>query len=102
MPQGEHSALQGDLAATINGLRTRKIARAFPELRCTFGGRSIIPDISVFVADRIPLSKKHAIDGSRFKLPSIVRISLEKYVLGIATPSRVSNQVIETPVSSHF
>jgi Uma2 family endonuclease len=55
MPQGKHSALQGDLVPVINtSLRSRQIARAFPELRCNFGGRSIIPDISVFTWDCIP------------------------------------------------
>ena len=28
--------------------------RAFPELRCTFGGRSTVPDVTVFTWDRIP------------------------------------------------
>ncbi|HLO51330.1 MAG TPA: Uma2 family endonuclease [Kamptonema sp.] len=55
MPQGEHSAIQGELPPAINiVLRPRRIARAFPELRCTFGGRSTVPDVSVFVWDRIP------------------------------------------------
>lgn len=55
MPQGEHSAIQTELAAAINQiLRPQKIARAFSELRCTFGGRSTIPDISVFQWARIP------------------------------------------------
>ena len=53
MPQGEHSAIQSDLTALINQLRRDKIARAFPELRCTFGERAIVPDIAVFVWDRI-------------------------------------------------
>lgn len=55
MPQGEHSAIQTELAAALNAnLKPQKIARAFCELRCTFGDRSIVPDISVFVWDRIP------------------------------------------------
>ncbi|MDM9384028.1 Uma2 family endonuclease [Chlorogloeopsis sp. ULAP01] len=55
MPQGEHSAIQTELAPAINSiLKTKKIARAFSELRCTFGLRSIVPDISVFTWDRIP------------------------------------------------
>lgn len=55
MPQGEHSAIQTELAPAINSiLRPKKIARAFSELRCTFGDRSIVPDISVFMWDRIP------------------------------------------------
>ncbi|MFM7220714.1 MAG: Uma2 family endonuclease [Nodosilinea sp.] len=54
MPQGKHSAVQSELVPTINGkLRGDKIARAFAALRCTFGSRSIVPDVSVFVWDRI-------------------------------------------------
>ena len=55
MPQGKHSTLQTELSTVINtSLKPRKIARAFSELRCTFGGRSIVPDISVFIWQRIP------------------------------------------------
>ncbi|GBE94825.1 Uma2 family endonuclease [Nostoc cycadae] len=55
MPQGEHSAIQTELAPAINLIvKPQKIARAFCELRCTFGNRSIVPDISVFTWDRIP------------------------------------------------
>ncbi|RFP59242.1 MAG: Uma2 family endonuclease [Limnothrix sp. CACIAM 69d] len=46
MPQGEHSTLQADLVAAINAvLKQRKIARAYTELRCTFGDRAIVPDL---------------------------------------------------------
>ena len=55
MPQGEHSAIQTELATAINAVtRSKQIARAFTELRCTFGERSIVPDISVFIWERIP------------------------------------------------
>jgi len=55
MPQGEHSAIQTELAPVINAVvRSKRIARAFTELRCTFGGRSTVPDIAVFLWDRIP------------------------------------------------
>jgi Uma2 family endonuclease len=55
MPQGEHSVIQTELAPAINLIvKSRKIGRAFIELRCTFGGRSIVPDISVFLSSRIP------------------------------------------------
>jgi Uma2 family endonuclease len=54
MPPGKHSAVQSELVPTINSkLRDQKIARAFSELRCTFGARSIVPDVSVFIWDRI-------------------------------------------------
>lgn len=56
MPQGKHSTLQGKLVTAINQVvEDQKIALAFPELRCTFGGRSIVPDVSVFAWDRIPV-----------------------------------------------
>lgn len=55
MPQGEHSAIQTELAPAINGVvKSKQIARAFTELRCTFGGRSTVPDIAVLLWGRIP------------------------------------------------
>jgi Uma2 family endonuclease len=55
MPQGKDSTIQGDLVPAINTiLKPGKIARAYPELRCTFGGRSIVPDVAVFAWEHIP------------------------------------------------
>ena len=55
MPKGKHSTLQIEFATVINtAARPKRIARAFPELRCTFDGGSIVPDIAVFTWDRIP------------------------------------------------
>ena len=62
MPQGKHSAIQMELGTAINKtVRPRKVARAFPELRCTFAGRSIVPDLAVFVWDRIPRDDNGAV-----------------------------------------
>lgn len=58
MPQGKHSKLQGKIVTAINELtESQKIALAFPELRCTFGGRSIVPDVAVFTWQRIPVDE---------------------------------------------
>ncbi|WP_055077396.1 Uma2 family endonuclease [Pseudanabaena sp. 'Roaring Creek'] len=55
MPQGKHSLLQGTLCEIINQVvKFSKIAIAFPELRCTFGGASIVPDVCVLRWERIP------------------------------------------------
>lgn len=55
MPKGKHSFIQTQLSAKINAyLHQQRLGWAFSELRCTFGDRSIIPDISVFIHDRIP------------------------------------------------
>jgi Uma2 family endonuclease len=56
MPQGKHSILQGELVNTINAVvKKQRIALAFPELRCTFGGKSIVPDVTIFAWERIPV-----------------------------------------------
>jgi len=58
MPQGKHSKLRGELISCINEVvESQKIALAFPELRCTFGGRSIVPDVAVFAWERIPIDE---------------------------------------------
>ena len=58
MPQGKHSRIQGKFVAAINTIvEQQKIACAFPELRCTFGGRSTVPDIAVLTWDRIPCDR---------------------------------------------
>jgi Uma2 family endonuclease len=55
MAQGEHSTLQRCLTKDFDDqLSPNKIAHAYPELRCNFGGRSIVPDISIFQWERIP------------------------------------------------
>ncbi|MFB2967569.1 Uma2 family endonuclease [Aerosakkonema sp. BLCC-F183] len=58
MPQGKHSKLQGKLVTRINQIvEDKQIALAFPELRCTFGGRSIVPDVAVLAWERIPVDE---------------------------------------------
>ena len=65
MPKGKHSVIQGELIIALNGvLKPQKIARAFPELRCTFGGRSTVPDVTVFSWDRIPRDENGEIANS--------------------------------------
>jgi Uma2 family endonuclease len=59
MPQGKHSSIQTELSTAVNlKLKPQQIARAFSELRCTFGQRSIVPDISVFTWPRISRDEK--------------------------------------------
>jgi Uma2 family endonuclease len=78
MPQGEHSAIQTELPPTINSVvRSQKIARAFSELRCTFGGRSIVPQygsFNTFYAPEIPLNPPHRCgDFKSFLVPPFLR-----------------------------
>jgi len=58
MPQGKHSTIQGELCPTINSvIKVQKMGWAFPELRCTFSGRSIVPDVAVFSWARLPVDE---------------------------------------------
>ncbi|MFN9176456.1 MAG: Uma2 family endonuclease [Synechocystis sp.] len=56
MPKGKHSRIQSRLARTIDQFtEDKKIALALTELRCTFGDRSIVPDIAVIRWPNLPI-----------------------------------------------
>lgn len=56
MPQGHHSVIQLELGMELNlALRRKGIAMIFPELRCVFGGRAVVPDLVVFENARVPV-----------------------------------------------
>jgi Uma2 family endonuclease len=68
MPQGKHSRLQLKLCNVIAPVAEEaKIAGVFPELRCTFGGASIVPDIAIVRWGRIPCEPSGQV-ANRFNL----------------------------------
>src|SRR4028119_1410482 len=87
MPQGKHSTLQFEFPSVINRVgKPQKLAYAFPELRCTFGGRSLVPDIAVFEWSRIPVDA----DGeviNRFEIAA-------DWTIEILSPDQAPNRVI--------
>ena len=87
MPQGKHSTLQFEFPSVINRVgKSQKLAYAFPELRCTFGGRSIVPDIAVFEWPRIPLNSLGKIEN-RFEIAP-------DWTIEILSPEQSSSRVI--------
>ena len=55
-PKLPHSRLQSKLAEGFNQhAEPRKLAVAFTELRASFGGRSYVPDVTVYTWARIPV-----------------------------------------------
>ncbi len=87
MPQGEHSRIQTCLSSAINQAgEPQKLAMAFTELRCTFNGRSIVPDISVFAWERIPIKPNGRIEN-RFEIAP-------DWVIEILSPDQSPNQLI--------
>jgi len=91
MPKGKHSRLQTRFSAEINKVaEPERIALAFTELRCTFGGRSIVPDISVFTWSNIPLDEDGEIENTFSIAPNwtIEILSPEQ------SPTRVINNIL--------
>lgn len=75
-PQGKHSSIQADFVECVNAhSRSRRLARAFPELRTTFSGESRVPDVSVYLWDRIPRDATGEI-ANRFELPPDIALEV--------------------------
>ncbi len=70
MPQGKHSRLQKRLIYKIESIvLPAATAEAFPELRCTFGGRSVVPDIVVLQQKNVPLDESGEIANAVLRAP---------------------------------
>jgi Uma2 family endonuclease len=87
MPKGRHSRLQGKLCAIINQVaEDANIAYAFPELRCSFGQRSIVPDVSVFRWERIPFTAEGNVPDHFNQPPD--------WTIEILSPEQRTNRVL--------
>jgi Uma2 family endonuclease len=87
MPKGKHSRLQLKLCNSINEVaESQTIAYAFPELRCSFGIRSIVPDIAVFKWTRIPFDADGEAPNDFLLCPD--------WTIEILSPEQSSNRVI--------
>ena len=87
MPQGQHSRIQQKLINTINTItEDAHVALALPELRCTFGGRSIIPDVSVFRWQRLPTNDDGTIANAFNAAPD--------WTIEILSPEQSSTRVV--------
>ncbi|WP_026079903.1 Uma2 family endonuclease [Spirulina subsalsa] len=86
MPKGKHSRLQLTLCNQINQrVEASQIAYAFPELRCSFGTRSLVPDIAVFQWSRIPFEPDGEVPNDFFLPPD--------WMIEILSPEQSSNRV---------
>ncbi len=88
MHQGKHSIIQTKLIILINSiLLESKIAIALSELRCTFGGRSIVPDVVVLKHENIPKDD----DG---EVANVVSTAPD-WVIEILSPDQSTTKVIK-------
>ena len=74
MPGGKHSRLQSRLGGVINSADNGY--EALPELRCTFGGKSMVPDLVVLGTAEIPVDEHGDISstGIEFAPPWMIEI----------------------------
>jgi Uma2 family endonuclease len=88
MPQGKHSLLQLELLFLINSiLRKSATAIAFPELRCTFDGRSVIPDVAIVKNKNIPRDEQGEIANAFNLAPD--------WMIEILSPDQSATKVIK-------
>lgn len=74
MGGGQPSTLQKRLVAAIDQASDQY--EAFPALRCTIGGRSVVPDVVVIANDQVPVDEEGDIAGGgiQFAPPWVIEI----------------------------
>lgn len=88
MPKTAHSIIQGDLTAAMNSvLKSSRTARALPELRCSFGGCSIVPDVVVLPWSDIPRDESGMMDGDLFIAPA--------WMIEVLSPDQSQSKVVK-------
>ena len=85
MPKTRHSILQKRLLTAID--RHSETHTALPELRCTFGSRSIVPDVAVVSWSRILVTENGEPADDFLEAPD--------WAIEILSPNQKANRVIE-------
>jgi Uma2 family endonuclease len=85
MPKTRHSILQKRLLFEID--RHSELYTALPELRCTFAGRSIVPDVAVIAWNRIQVNASGEPEDNFVAAPD--------WSIEILSPDQKVNRVID-------
>lgn len=85
MPKTRHSILQKRLLNAIDN--SSNDYTALPELRCTFGGRSIVPDVAVIAWNRIQINQAGEPEDNFTQAPD--------WTIEILSPEQQANRVID-------
>lgn len=104
MPQGKHSRLQLGFCDQVNEIaEANQLAMAFPELRCTYpagsrssvyGGRSIVPDATVFFWKRIPFDADGEVANAFETYPDWTIFFQKRDANEILSPDQTTTKVI--------
>jgi Uma2 family endonuclease len=87
MPKTRHSILQKRLLVEVDSHSNDYTA--LPELRCTFAGRSIVPDIAVVAWSRIPINERGEPEDNFTEAPA------PDWTIEILSPEQKVTRVIE-------
>ncbi|APB33674.1 Uncharacterized protein conserved in cyanobacteria [Gloeomargarita lithophora Alchichica-D10] len=85
MPKTRHSFLQKRLLTEVDS--NSKAYTALPELRCTFAGRSVVPDIAVIAWNRIQVNEVGEPEDNFIAAPD--------WSIEILSPDQKANRVID-------
>jgi Uma2 family endonuclease len=85
MPKIRHSILQKRLVAEVD--HHSETYTALPELRCTFGGRSVVPDVAVIAWHRIRVNEIEEPEDNFVEAPD--------WAIEILSPDQKANRVID-------
>ncbi|NJM65146.1 MAG: Uma2 family endonuclease [Acaryochloris sp. RU_4_1] len=85
MPKTRHAILQKRLLIEIDN--HSETYTALPELRCTFAGRSLIPDVAVIAWNRIPVNEVGEPEDNFMQAPD--------WSIEILSPDQKASRVID-------
>lgn len=85
MPKTRHSILQKRLLTEVDDYSDDYTA--LPELRCTFAGRSVVPDIAVVAWSRIPINEAGEPEDNFIEAPD--------WAIEILSPDQKATRVID-------
>lgn len=85
MPKTRHSILQKRLLDAVDNNSDNYTA--LPELRCTFGGRSVVPDVAVIAWDRIQINEAGEPEDDFTEAPD--------WTIEILSPDQKATRVID-------
>ncbi|NJL47212.1 MAG: Uma2 family endonuclease [Leptolyngbyaceae cyanobacterium SM2_5_2] len=85
MPKTRHSILQKRLLTEVDS--HSEAYTALPELRCTFAGRSIVPDVAVIAWNRIQVNEVREPEDNFVEAPD--------WSIEILSPDQKANRVID-------
>jgi Uma2 family endonuclease len=71
-PQKKHSLIQSQLMRSLDDFaKASSLGLVFPELRCTFSGRSLVPDVVFLLAGHIEVNSSGVVVDETLRPPDI-------------------------------